>query len=148
MQWLLWMNNINLNRNLSYCLQTEVDGRTRRANYHSQAFKRLLVNTWHLVSSKSDSPHLTQCCLGWGLPPYQVVSWYIQLFGHNRYSRNLGGLRPLFGERDLEPHLKQCGQGRGLPACQVSSWTVQPFGHSTPTLRTERTDRTGQTTVQ
>jgi len=28
-------------------------------------------------------PHLTQHCLGQGLPPYQVVSWSIQPFGHN-----------------------------------------------------------------
>ena len=27
--------------------------------------------------------HLTQCRLGRGLPPYQVVSWSIQPFGHN-----------------------------------------------------------------
>jgi len=26
-------------------------------------------------------PHLTQCHLGWGLPPYQVASWSIQPFG-------------------------------------------------------------------
>ena len=29
------------------------------------------------------SPHLTQCGLGRGLPPYQVASWSIQPFGHN-----------------------------------------------------------------
>jgi len=28
-------------------------------------------------------PHLTQCRLHLGLPPYQVVSWFIQPFGHN-----------------------------------------------------------------
>jgi len=28
-------------------------------------------------------PHLTQCGLGWGLPPHQVASWSIQPFGHN-----------------------------------------------------------------
>jgi len=27
--------------------------------------------------------HLTQCGLGWGLPLYQVASWFIQPFGHN-----------------------------------------------------------------
>jgi len=27
--------------------------------------------------------YLTQCGLGWGLPPYQVASWSIQPFGHN-----------------------------------------------------------------
>jgi len=29
------------------------------------------------------SPHLTQCGLGRGLPPYQAASWFIQPFGHN-----------------------------------------------------------------
>jgi len=29
------------------------------------------------------SPHLTQCGLGRGLPPYQVASWSIQPFSHN-----------------------------------------------------------------
>jgi len=28
-------------------------------------------------------PHLTHCCLGQGLPLYQVASSSIQLFGHN-----------------------------------------------------------------
>jgi len=28
-------------------------------------------------------PHLTQCRLGRGLPPYQMASWSIQPFGHN-----------------------------------------------------------------
>jgi len=28
-------------------------------------------------------PHLTQCRLGRGLPPYQVASWFIQQFNHN-----------------------------------------------------------------
>jgi len=30
-------------------------------------------------------PHLTQCGLGRGLPPYQMLSWSIQPFGHNRH---------------------------------------------------------------
>jgi len=35
-------------------------------------------------------PHLTQCRLGLGLPPYQVVSRYIQPFGHNRHGPKMG----------------------------------------------------------
>jgi len=31
-------------------------------------------------------PHLTQCGLGRGLPPYQVTSWSMQPFGHNIYT--------------------------------------------------------------
>jgi len=45
------------------------------------------------------SPHLTQCSVGWGLPPYQLVSWSIQLFGHNRHEPKIGG----------------CGRGCPLP---------------------------------
>ena len=30
-------------------------------------------------------PHVTQCGLGWGLPPYQMASWSIQPFGHNSH---------------------------------------------------------------
>jgi len=30
-------------------------------------------------------PHLTQCGLVQGLPSYQMASWSIQPFGHNRH---------------------------------------------------------------
>jgi len=66
------------------------------------------------------SPHLTQCCLGRGLPPYQVASWSIQRFGHNRYGPKIGEGCVPFGEGKLSLHLTQYGQGRSLPACQVS----------------------------
>jgi len=46
----------------------------------------------------------------------------------------------------VSPHLTQCGQGRGLPPCQVSSWPIQLFGHNTPTLQTDRIDRTDRQT--
>jgi len=36
-------------------------------------------------------PHLTQCRLGRGLPPYQVVSRSIQPFGHNKHGARIGG---------------------------------------------------------
>ena len=42
-------------------------------------------------------PHLTQCGLGWGLPPYQVASWSIQPFGHNRHGPKIGDCAPFFG---------------------------------------------------
>ena len=79
-------------------------------------------------------PHLTKCRLGQGLPSYQVASWSIEPFGHNRYGPKIEVCAPL-REGDLGPHLTECGQGRGLPARQVSSWFVQSFGHNTPTLR-------------
>ena len=55
-------------------------------------------------------PHLTQCHLGRGLPPYQVTSWFIQPFGHNRHRPKIEGCAP-DGEGELGPHLTQCGQG-------------------------------------
>jgi len=48
----------------------------------------------------------------------------------------------LFVRGELGPHLTQCRLGRGLLKCQVSSSSVQPFGHNTPTLQTDRQDRT------
>jgi len=40
--------------------------------------------------------HLTQCGLGWGLPPYQMASWSIQPFGHNTHKLKSGGAVPHF----------------------------------------------------
>ena len=84
-------------------------------------------------------PHLTQSRLGWGLPPYQVASWSIQPFGHNRYGPKIGGSAPFWGRGAGSPP-NTMWQGRGLPACQHSSWSIQPFGHNTPTSQTDRTD--------
>ena len=42
-------------------------------------------------------PHITQCCLGRSLPPYQMASWSIQPFGHNRHGPKIEGPVPLFG---------------------------------------------------
>jgi len=39
-------------------------------------------------------PHLKQCCMGWGLPLYQVASCSKQPFGHNRHRPKIGGLCP------------------------------------------------------
>jgi len=49
-----------------------------------------------------------QCRLGRGLPPYQVPSWSIQPFNHNRHGPQSGGLLcPPFigGGEQLRPHL-------------------------------------------
>ena len=41
--------------------------------------------TWSSVPFRGElRPHLTQRQRGQGLPPYQVASWPIQPFGHNR----------------------------------------------------------------
>ena len=83
-------------------------------------------------------PHLTQCRLGRGLPVYQVASWSIEPFGHNRYGLKIGGCCVPLGEGELGPHLTQV-QGRGQPACPGSSGSVQAFGPNTPTSPTDRT---------
>jgi len=35
------------------------------------------------VQERARGPHLIQCHLGQGLPPYQVASWSMKPFGHN-----------------------------------------------------------------
>ena len=54
-------------------------------------------------------PHLVQCGLGRGLPPYQVTSWSMQPFCNNRHGLKIGSCAPL-GGGELGPHLTQCGQ--------------------------------------
>ena len=97
------------------------DGRAFEHNTHGLKCGELLCPfpwRWEL------GPRLTQCRLGRGLPPYQVASWSIQLFNHNRHGPKIwGGCTP-FGE--LGPCLTQCG----FPF-QVASWSMQPFGHNT-----------------
>ena len=73
--------------------------------------------------------HLTRCHLVQGLPPYQVASWSIQPFSHNRNRPKIGDSAPFWGE-ELGPHLAQCGLDRGPPACQVPPKSIQPFGHN------------------
>jgi len=72
-------------------------------------------------------PHVTQCGVGRGLPPYQVVSWSIQPFGHNRHGPKIGGgLCPFF--RGAGSPSSTMWPGRGLPPYQVASWFIQPYG--------------------
>jgi len=75
-------------------------------------------------------PYITQSPLGWGLPPYQVASWCIKPFGHNRNGTKLGRGSAPFSGRGMGPHLTQSHLGWGLPPCQVPSWSIQPFGHN------------------
>jgi len=37
------------------------------------------------------NPHLTQCGLSRGIPTYQVASWSIHPFGHNRHGPQISG---------------------------------------------------------
>ena len=42
-------------------------------------------------------PRQTQCCLGRDLPLYQVASWSIQLFDHNKHGQKVWGCAPFRG---------------------------------------------------
>ena len=76
-------------------------------------------------------PHITQCHLGRGLPPYQAASWSIQPFGHNSHGPKTGvGYCAPFSGGELGPHIIQCRLGWGLPLYQVASWSIQLFGHN------------------
>jgi len=51
-------------------------------------------------------PHLTQCRLGQGLPPYQVASGSMQPFGHNRNGPKIGeGASPPFLQGTWSPSI-------------------------------------------
>ena len=117
----LWLVYINLQE-----LSSSWDGQPFGHSRHGSKIGRQL------------GPHVTQCLLGRGLPPYQVVSWCIQPFGHNRHGQKLGGGLCPFLQGELGPHLTQYGLCWGLPPCQVSFWSIQPFGYSAPTLQTDR----------
>jgi len=77
---------------------------------------------------------ITQSLLGWGIPPYQVPSWCIQMFGHNKDGPKIwpkiGGSTPPFGEGQQGPYLTQSRLGWGLAPYQVTSWSMQPFGRN------------------
>jgi len=46
---------------------------------------------------------LTQCGQSRGLPPYQVASWSIQRFVHNRHGPKIGGYAPFLGSGSWVP---------------------------------------------
>jgi len=83
-------------------------------------------------------PHLTQCGLGWGIPPYQVASWSIQPFGqnhpafrHNRHRPKNGGCAPFLGGG--ESWLPSNTMSTGLrPTSVPSEILIYPLsGHNT-----------------
>jgi len=82
--------------------------------------------------------HHTQSPLGWGLPPYQVASWFIQPFGYNRYGPKIGGSAPLW-ERGAGSHLTQWPGLR--PTCVPSFILIRRTVWPQCTNVTDRTDR-------
>ena len=68
-------------------------------------------------------PHLTQCHLGRGLPPYQVASWSILPFGHNRHGPKIGMLLCPFFRGKLGPHVTQYACAEAYPR---TKWHLDP----------------------
>ena len=91
----------------------------------------LLCPFWEEVG-----PHLTQCGLDRCLPLYQVASWSIQPFGHNRHGPKIGGgaAVPILG-------------GAGSPTNAMWPWpTSIPSGiFIYPTIWPQYTNVTRQT---
>ena len=72
-------------------------------------------------------PHPTQCGLGWGLPPYQVESWCMQPFDHNRHGPKSGGAVPIFffffgGGLAGSPLNTMSPRPRPIPSYQMASY--------------------------
>jgi len=71
-------------------------------------------------------PHLTpQGRLGWGLPQCQVLSWSIQLFGHNTHRSKIWGLCPFLGDRELVTDERTYGRYGHLTAFNKDRSTQQ-----------------------
>ena len=72
--------------------------------------------------------YLTQCNLGWDLPRYQVASWPIQHFGHNRHGpKSRGGCCASFGGVGAWSPSNRMWLGRGIPLYQVASCPSSPL---------------------
>jgi len=119
-------------------------------------------------------PHVPQCRLGWGLLSYQVASWCIEPFDHNRYGPKIGdGSAPIWRRGSIQPFSHNrywpkiggsapfWGMGAGSPASTMwprpmTTW-MPSFRLIHPTVwpqyinvtnrqtgQTGQTDRTGQ----
>jgi len=84
-------------------------------------------------------PHLTQCHLGQGLPFYQVASWSIEPFGHNRYWPKIGGCAPFGGGGPGSPSNTVWSGPR--PTCVPSFILIRPTVWLQYTNITDRQDR-------
>jgi len=82
-------------------------------------------------------PHLTQCHLGWGLPPYQMAYSSIPVFGDNRHGPKSGAAVPLLG-RELGYHLTQCACAK---AYLCTKWHLDPSNRLATIYQRYKTDR-------
>jgi len=84
--------------------------------------------------------HLTQCRMGRGLAPYQVVSWSIQPFGHNRDGPRGGCCAPIFFGEGAESSSNTMWP-RPRPTSIQSGILIHPTVWPQYTNATDRTDR-------
>jgi len=82
---------------------------------------------------------IAQCGLGRGLPTYQVASWSIQLFGHNRHGPKSGDDVPLLWRARSPSNTKWSGP---RPISMSSFILIYATVWNTPTSQTDR--QTGQ----
>jgi len=105
-------------------------------------------------------PHLTECRLGRGLPPYKVASLPIQPFGHNRHGPKIGGgsvVPPFWGLAGSPSTTMWPGQRpTSMPSFILIHETVWPqytnvtdrTGPDRQTDRGKRSDSIGQTVLE
>jgi len=84
-------------------------------------------------------PHLTQCGLGQGLPPYQVASRSIQPFGHNRYGPRIGGCAPFWGARSPSDTMS--------PGPWPTKWHFDPSNRFATIHQRHRQNRTDNNSI-
>jgi len=92
-------------------------------------------------------PHLTQCRLGRGLSPYQVASWSIQPFGHNRH----GPTTTRKPRKGADGHRRQDARPRYFlprPTPMPIKFQLDPSNRLATKYTSVKTDRTGTTTVR
>jgi len=98
-------------------------------------------------------PHLTQSRLSWGLPPYQVASWCIQPFSHNRNGqKNGGGALPPFlrrGARYPSSTIRPGPRSSSMPSFILIHLNVWPHCiNVADTQDRQWSDSIGQTVLQ
>ena len=91
--------------------------------------------------------HLTQCRLGRGLlPPYQVVSWCIQSFDHNKQWPKSGGCFQVLCPWGRTGSPSNTISPRPMPTSVRSGVVIHPavWPHCTPTSQTGQTGQDRQ----
>ena len=86
-------------------------------------------------------PHLTQCGLGRGLLPYQVASWSIEPFGHNRHRQKIGDWAPFGGAGSLYNTMWPGPRPTSVSSFALIHPTVWPQYTNVTDKQTDKQDR-------